>query len=376
MKIVLAGDLSPQKRAAELIDSGENEMLFGEVQPIIASADYSIVNLEAPIVNGLGKPIEKAGPNLKCSNKVIQSLQYCGFDCVTLANNHFYDYGEEGALNTFKELQDAGIDFVGAGTDLNEASKSLFKTIKNKTFAFINCCEHEYSIATDETAGSNPLNPIQQYYKIQEAKEKADYIIIIIHGGIEMYQLPSLRMQNTYRFFIDAGADVVINHHQHCFSGYEIYKGKPIFYGLGNFCFDWIGRQDSIWNQGYLVSLVFGKEISFEIVPYIQCNKEALVKLLNSDELKSFNLGLNRLCSIIQNKHELKSNYELFLKRTDYKYKVLSPYTNKYLKILFKKGYLPSFIPKSVLRIIQNYISCESHCERFLHSISSKLEKS
>lgn len=52
-----------------------------------------------------------------------------------------------------------------------------------------------------------------------------------MHGGHEHYQLPSLRMQETYRFFIDAGADVVVNHHQHCFSGYEIYNNKYIFMG-------------------------------------------------------------------------------------------------------------------------------------------------
>ena len=75
--------------------------------------------------------------------------------------------------NIVERLKDGGIDYVGAGTNLKDASNTLFKTVKGKTFAFINCCEHEFSIASDETAGSNPLNPIQQYYKIQEAKANA-----------------------------------------------------------------------------------------------------------------------------------------------------------------------------------------------------------
>jgi poly-gamma-glutamate synthesis protein (capsule biosynthesis protein) len=53
-------------------------------------------------------------------------------------------------------------------------------------------------------------------------------------------------MVETYRFFIEAGADAVVNHHQHCICGYEVYKGKPIFYGLGNFCFDWAKRSTSL----------------------------------------------------------------------------------------------------------------------------------
>ena len=54
-----------------------------------------------------------------------------------------------------------------------EASKILYKEIAGMTLAIINCCEHEFSIATEKTAGSNPLNPIKQYYAIKEAKEKA-----------------------------------------------------------------------------------------------------------------------------------------------------------------------------------------------------------
>jgi poly-gamma-glutamate synthesis protein (capsule biosynthesis protein) len=121
---------------------------------------------------------------------------------------------------------------VGGGTNLQEASKILYKKIDEKVLALINCCENEFSIATEVTAGSNPLNPIQQYYAIQEAKSKADYVLVIVHGGHELWQLPSPRMQETYRFFIDAGADAVVNHHQHCYSGYEIYKKKPYILNL------------------------------------------------------------------------------------------------------------------------------------------------
>jgi poly-gamma-glutamate synthesis protein (capsule biosynthesis protein) len=188
----------------------------------VEQADFSLVNLEAPIVEGKGSPIKKAGPNLKCNKSAIEALRYVGFKGVTLANNHFYDYGEEGALNTMALLNKVGISYVGAGKNLAEASRIFYQSIGNKTVAFINCCEHEYSIATEQTAGSNPINPVSQYYAISEAKTKADYAVVIVHGGIEGFQLPTLRMQDLYRYFVDCGADVVVNHHQHCYSGYEI----------------------------------------------------------------------------------------------------------------------------------------------------------
>ena len=145
----------------------------------------------------------------------------------------------------------------GGGKDVTQAGYILYRSVSGKQVAFINACEHEFSIATEDRGGSNALELVKVYRSITDARRQADYVVVIIHGGLEMYQLPTLRMKETYRFFVDAGADAVVNHHQHCFSGYEVYKGKPIFYGLGNFCFDWEGRRNSIWNQGYAITLTF-----------------------------------------------------------------------------------------------------------------------
>lgn len=147
----------------------------------------------------------------------------------TLANNHILDQGEQCCLDTKRELEKAGIDTVGVGHNIGEAGIILYKQINGETLAIINCCEHEFSIATESSAGANPINPIQQYYKVQEARQNADYVLVIVHGSHEHYQLPSPQMQEIFRFYIDAGADAVVNGHQHCYSGYEEYKGKPIF---------------------------------------------------------------------------------------------------------------------------------------------------
>lgn len=195
---------------------------------------------------------------------------------------------------------------------MKEASRILYKDIKGVKFAIINCCEHEFSIATDKKGGSNPLNPIQQYYAIQEAKKQADKIIVIVHGGHELYQLPSLRMKETYRFFVDAGADAVINHHQHCYSGYEVYEGKPIFYGLGNFCFDWKGKRNSIWNYGYMVKLSFNNDnIEYEVIPYCQGNEKPGLEVLTNKE--EFLISISELNKVIANDVQLKEKHFLFM---------------------------------------------------------------
>ena len=111
VQIIIAGDFCPKDRVADLLNEEKYSEVLGEVKTIVEGADYALVNLEAPIVKGEAIPIKKSGPNLKCSDKVIGAIKYIGFKGVTLANNHFYDYGEEGAITTFRELKASGIDY-------------------------------------------------------------------------------------------------------------------------------------------------------------------------------------------------------------------------------------------------------------------------
>lgn len=370
MKIIIAGDFCPQNRVAELIEKEDFQTLFGNTKDILSKADYRIVNFECPVINGREKPIVKQGPNLQCSSKGIEAVKWAGFNCVTLANNHFRDYGDEGVKNTIDACKDAGIDSVGGGMNLEEATRILYKQIGDHTLAVINCCEHEFSIATETQGGANPLNPIQQYYAIKEAKEKADYVLVIVHGGHEHWQLPSPRMQEAYRFFVDAGADAVVNHHQHCYSGFEVYSGKPIFYGLGNFCFDWPERNSEKWNHGYMVCLDLYDSIGFKIIPYKQCADTPVVEILPDE---SFGVKLKELNSII------KSPYQLKEKTEEYYYssattvsRIFEPIDNRILRSLQKKGVIPSFI--SIRRKIkaQDFICCEAHRDKLLYWLNKQ----
>lgn len=374
MIIIIAGDFCPQHRVAQLFEKSEFATTLGEVRQILEHADYSIVNFECPITKGKEIPIDKCGPNLCCSEKGIEAIKWAGFDCITLANNHFLDYGANGVKDTLAACKKYGIDTVGGGENLQEASNVLYKNVKGKLLAVINCCEHEFSIATDTMPGSNPLNPTHQYYAIKEARSKSDYVIVIIHGGNEYYRLPSPRMKETYRFFIDAGADAVINHHQHCFSGYEIYKSKPIFYGLGNFCFDNPKKRLDIWNEGILLILEFKKsKTCFNVIPYVQCEEQANVKPMNSIRRESTISYIHKLNSIINDDKELDMEYKKFLSSTfksiDF---VLSPYSGRLLKWLFDRGIISSFSNKKKKTEMLAYIQCESQIDKLLSYLKNK----
>ncbi len=371
--IIIAGDLCPRERVAELIEDNQHQEVFQDVKAVIEQASYAIVNLEAPIVEGKGTPIVKSGPNLKCSEKVIDAIKYAGFKGVTLANNHYFDYGEEGALNTMQKLDENGIAYVGAGKDIEDAAKPLYVAVGAKKVAIINCCEHEYSIATKKHAGSNPLNPITLYYAIKEAKTEADYVLVIVHGGIEHYQLPTPRMKELYRFAVDSGADAVVNHHQHCYSGYEVYKGYPIFYGLGNFCFDRKRKRNDKWNEGYMVKLCIDDK-GFELLPYRQCDDKPAVVMMNDSESKSFFTEIGELNKLIADPAELERKLKEFAVKSKRGFSPFNPYTNSYLKGLYRRGWLPSFVSKKMLMAIQNKIECESHLERLKLVVQEELK--
>ena len=342
VKILVAGDLCPRDRGLQIVCSSEYINHFNSVKCVINNVDYSLVNLECPIVD-TATPIKKQGPNLKAPLKVIDFIKHCGFDGVTLANNHFYDYGDDGVISTINICKKHNIDFVGGGENIEIARNILYKTINDKTIAFINACEYEFSIATETTAGSNPMDPIRIYNDIKDAKEEADYVVVIIHGGHEHYNLPSPRMQDMYRFFIDAGADAVVNHHQHCYSGYEYYKGKPIVYGLGNFYFDHPKKRNDMWNEGYMVCLEFNKVISLSMV---------------------FHENINKLNEIIQNREALEIHFDQFCQAKRRLYmSVLEPYPSIYLKYLNRKSLLPSLLRGRSYLFVKNFIMCEPHID-------------
>ena len=368
MNILVAGDFCPQNRVASLFEKGEFADVLKDVKKIMHKADYRIVNFECPVCKGGETPIEKCGPNLKCTKNGIEAIKWAGFDCVTLANNHFLDFGYDGVKNTLEACREYSLDTVGGGLNLNDAEKILYKEIGDRKIAIINCCEHEFSIATNTTAGSNPLNIIKQYYGIIEAKQNADYVLVIVHGGHEHFQLPSPRMKETYRFFIDVGADAVVNHHQHCFSGYESYKGKPIFYGLGNLCFDGNRSGKHIWNEGFMVLLTFGDKVSFKLIPYTQCENKPEVYLLSEDAYSS---SIEVLNAIIEDADSLNEKTQSYYKSVANSISnIFEPFYSKLFVAFKRRGFLPSFISRKRRTLAFDLISCESHRDKLISFLS------
>ena len=372
MKVLIAGDFCQKNRIYDIVKQKKYNTIFSSIRPLIESSEYSIVNFEFPIIldESVAKQIVKYGPNLRGTKEAIEAVKYAGFSCCTLANNHILDQGAQCLLDTRHELESAGIDTVGAGSNLADASRVLIREINGERLSIVNVTEHEFSIAKENLPGANPLDAVSLFYQIRYAKENADFVIVITHGGSEHYQLPSPRMQDLYRYCIDVGADAVINSHQHCFSGYEIYKNKPIVYGLGNLCFDNPIKQNDKWNEGYMVVLNTQVLEKIEVIPYKQCSGSVGIELLPPS---SFDNKLEELNRIISDRVKLEEKFNEFSSQF---YSIwdsnLQPYKTRLFNKLYRLGLLPSFINKKKWLFYKNSVECESQRDILIKLLNTK----
>lgn len=366
IQIIVAGDYSPKERIQKAIDCNEWHNLFPGLKEILSDTDYSIVNFESTIAEPSDKTITKIGSHLKTDYPSMYVLKKLGFDMITLANNHSMDYGETALLRTLDEAKKMRVETVGAGKNQEEAQKAKIINIKGKKLAVINACEHEFSIANRDKAGANSIDVIYISRQIAECKKNVDYVIVIIHGGVEHYQLPSMRMKKLYRYFVDCGADAVVNHHQHCFSGYEVYNGKPIFYGIGNFCFDSASDnkvRHETYNYGFMVKLRFeDDQVGFDLFPYEQCYQRAGVYLL--EDRKKFDEKIDELNNEIESENRLAERFIQMAKRKRSGFvNVLIPYNNRIMLSLNARGLMPDMINKRKKMNLAAKINCESHLD-------------
>lgn len=374
IRISFVGDICLDKKALSLIDNQDYSNLFGDSYNCLIESDFRVGNLECPITLSTN-PIKKLGPNLKTKPEAVSALKYAGFDLLCLANNHILDYGEEGIIDTLKYTSLYNIDTVGAGKNIFEARKPFYKIIKGKTFGFINACEIEFSIADKDRYGANPIDLINLYYDIIEAKKKSDYLILILHGNNEYYNLPNPTFRKQCHFFIDLGVNSIICHHSHFIGPVEVYKNSPIFYGLGNFIFPRDGKPDS-WNIGLIVQIEYDNEnISWRIIPFRQNESNISIEILHDKDKLDVIERVNQLFGIVEIDCFLESKWLDFLLSKERMYYGFLFGFNRIEKYLFRFSKLRFvFYSKSRLYKLYDVIACDSHRNSLLRILEKEIK--
>jgi poly-gamma-glutamate capsule biosynthesis protein CapA/YwtB (metallophosphatase superfamily) len=344
------------------------------------NSDLNIVNLECPIIREGEVKLTIIGPHLSTTEEVCNQLRKINVHAVTLANNHILDYGEKGLETTFESCIRNNLLYVGAGKELSDASKPLVIETNGIRVGIVNFCENEWSVATEKSAGANPLDLIDNLKQIKLTREIADFVLVIIHGGHEFYNLPSPRMLKTYRFFAENGADAIIGHHSHCISGFEWHKNVPIFYGLGNMLFTEPEKSEE-WYKGIILQLTLeiGKPISFELHPILQSKSDYKLTLLENTQKEKVLSEIKDYSDTISNRSELQRKWEQFVVSKKRDINIFSPLNfvpGKYVQAaLFRLGINKIVMSKQGLAKILNHIRCEAHRDITLSLINNTIIK-
>lgn len=361
MKILIAGDLV-------INQTYRLENLDPQIVELFKHSDLNIVNLEAPITESRSKII-KTGPHLKGHEEsTLQILKTLNIDIVTLANNHILDFDEKGVQDTLDFCKMHQIQSVGAGRNLEEASQTLFAESAMGKIAIVNFAENEWASATTNTAGANPMDIINNARQITAAKNNADFVLVIVHGGNEHYSYPSPRMVRQYRFYAECGANAVVGHHTHCISGYETYNSVPIFYSLGNFLFATQNQQRNSWYTGLTLQLEIqkGKATTFEIIPVSFTNDCYNLSVIDGESKGEIIHNISMINETIANDTLLQEKWLEFVNKNQKGYiTTISPIAgikNVYIRAaLYRLKLHRIFLNKKYVNEFLNRIRCEAH---------------
>lgn len=248
---------------------GRGDYFADRIKDFLSSKDITHISNEVSFSEGCEG---STGTMSLCADwRTIDTITAIGTDIVELTGNHNNNYGFSNDIKTIEKYEELGMKTVGGGKTEEEASKPLEINEKGQKITFL---AYNYStstkgngeLANGDNPGANGYTEEKAKSDIEAAKERGDFIIVDIQysecysypdGYVEMpsCDAPISGQKSFFRQFIDWGADIVVGTQAHHPQTFELYNGKPIYYGLGNLFFDqtyWPGTQ-----RGYILTHYF-----------------------------------------------------------------------------------------------------------------------
>lgn len=267
--IILAGDIMLDRGVELKIESNNDwKFPFLKITEDLQGIDILFGNLEGPI-SDKGTKIGSIY-SFRADPKAIEGLKYSGFNVLSLANNHAFDYGRYALEDTFSRLKESGINYVGAGLNENETFFPVIKEVKGTKIAFLAYTNlgSQYWKATSESSGIAWISEMD-FEKIktdiQSTKSQTDIVIISLHSGEEYSQNITNFQTDFSKMAIDAGADLIVGHHPHVIQKNELYNDKYIFYSFGNFIFDQSFSEETM--RGEIIKVTIENNKIKEVIP-------------------------------------------------------------------------------------------------------------
>jgi poly-gamma-glutamate synthesis protein (capsule biosynthesis protein) len=246
----------------------------GQMREYLHSADLTLANFENPVIrSAVWHP---DAPTFTGDLRLMPILDQAGIDGVTLGNNHIMDADVTGLKETMAHLDDAGIAHAGAGMDLAEARKPMIFSLgdtKIGVLSYQGVPYYEWAWATETSAGTTPIKQEVMREDVEKLRDQVDLVVVMPHWGQEYMATPESWQVDWAHAAVDEGADLVIGDHAHWLKGIEVYKGKPIFYGVGNFLFDQSWSEETSTGIFAEITLYGDRVIQSRPVPFIVVDK-------------------------------------------------------------------------------------------------------
>ncbi len=220
------------ERVPDLVDA---TYPFTHVGERLRRADVLLGNLEC-VVSPKGATATDHNP-FRAPLQTIALLKEAGVDVVSIANNHSLDFGPIAFQDMVDRLTQEKLPFIGGGSKNNGPEEPTVFTVKGLKVGFLG-----FYLRTLEGAVSD----------VQKARPQVDVLVAFMHWGREDFPEPMLLQRRLGKALLDAGADLVVGTHAHVLQPEEWYKGKLIYYGLGNFVFSGMNYDELHRVGGYL----------------------------------------------------------------------------------------------------------------------------
>jgi poly-gamma-glutamate capsule biosynthesis protein CapA/YwtB (metallophosphatase superfamily) len=253
------GDVLPHRRVKSTAEMHGWSTVFGEAAPLLQAADIAFANLEGPIAPDHNQGVH--GEVFNAPATLAPALAEAGLDIVSMANNHAFDQGAAGMVETWTRVRDAGVATVGAGPTCTDATDVRILTVRDLRIAFLAAADLsnidgnttpdqpclfvagprcEKDCGPDRDAVHYSLDTERLLSAVRSARERADFVVMSFHWGIEYQTQPLPEYPPLAQALTDAGVDVLLGHHPHVLQPVEVRetaRGQKavIAYSLGNF---------------------------------------------------------------------------------------------------------------------------------------------
>lgn len=252
-QVIAAGDIMLDGRARDRVERFGPDSPFDAVRPLLQRAPIVVGNLEGPFASVAER--EDRNYSYKVDPALAGSLARAGINVVTLANNHLLDCGRAGVIETLDALRAANVAAIGAGSNTAAAHAPVIARAGDARIGLLGYYWNRRTAATAELPGSAMDSPEAVAADVRALRARVDHVVVVAHWGVPYEREPSAEMRIKARHAIDCGADAVVGHHPHIVQPFEVYRGRPILYSVGNFAF---GSGNSR-AEGLLVGLRFAE---------------------------------------------------------------------------------------------------------------------